>query len=388
MAGTVRPHLTAFRKQHPEWVLGDNAPRWAATSWNMAVPEVREYTLRRIAEACALADWDGVEIDWQRHAFHLPEDDAYRLRYTLTDLQGAIREVTDGIARERGRPFHVIVRVGASRETNHRIGYDLEAWVEEGLCDMVATNANSGTDPGVEVEAYLELMAGTHVRLYPGFDSHGEWGQGHLLPAAPWREGWFRGLAQGFYERGAHGVHLFNWHNHVKGVRPLLECLGSPETLRGTDKVYTAVKRHGRHRSELRYGAERDDRLLGEVPVELHATMEGGGPGFHIGVHDDLPSHRGVGVELQIDLLHLSPVDRVAVELDGQRLGEPLRRDAAAEDASSLSDVSENGWLTWRLEPAQLGDGIHRITVTLLERDPRLRPPIVVQNVEIHVTFI
>ena len=182
MASMERPHLTAFRKRHPEWVLGEGAPTWAATSWNMAVPEVREYTLQRIAEACELADWDGVELDWQRHAFHLPEEDAYRLRYTLTDLQRAVRRLTDAIAQRRGRPFYVIVRVGASRETNRRVGYDLETWIEEGLCDIVVTGANSGTDPDVEVEAYVEMMRGTEVRLYPGFDSHGEWGREHLLP--------------------------------------------------------------------------------------------------------------------------------------------------------------------------------------------------------------
>ena len=385
MAATERPHLTAFRKRHPEWVLDEGAPAWAATSWNMAVPEVREYTLQRIAEACKLADWDGVELDWQRHAFHLPEEDAYRLRYTLTDLQCAVRRLTDAIAEQRGRPFHVIVRVGASRETNRRVGYDLEAWTEEGLCDIVVTGANSGTDPGVEVEAYVEMMRGTQVRLYPGFDSHGEWGRGHLLPAERWRESWFRGLATGFYERGATGVHLFNWHNHVHAVRPLLQSLGAPDSLRRTAKVYAAVKRHIRDRSELRYGAERDDRLRGEVPVDLLRTLVGGGPRFHIGVYEDVSED--AALELQIDLDHLSPRDRVSVKLDGQRLGNPMRRSPAAEAAANPADVSENTWLVWPLVPAQVGKGVHIVGIDLLERDPRLRPPIAVRNVEIHVSY-
>ena len=126
------------------------------------------------------------------------------------------------------------------------------------------------------MEAYVEMMQGSQMRLYPGFDSHGEWGHGHLLPAERWREAWFRGLAIGFYERGATGVHLFNWHNHVHAVRPLLQSLGAPNTLRRTAKVYAAVKRHIRDRSELRYGAERDDRLRGEVPVDLLRTLSGG----------------------------------------------------------------------------------------------------------------
>ena len=385
MAATERPHLTAFRKRHPEWVLGEGAPAWAATSWNMAMPEIREYTLQRITEACELADWDGVELDWQRHAFHLPEEDAYRLRYTLTDLQCAVRRLTDAIAQRRGRPFYVIVRVGASRETNRRVGYDLEAWIEEGLCDIVVTGANSGTDPGVEVEAYVEMMQGSQVQLYPGFDSHGEWGRGHLLPAEQWREAWFRGLATGFYERGATGVHLFNWHNHVHAGRPLLQSLGAPDSLRRTAKVYAAVKRHIRDRGELRYGAERDDRLRGEVPVDLLHTLMGGGPRFHIGVYEDVSED--ATLELQVDLDHLSPRDQVAVELDGQRLEDPVRRSPAAGEAANPADMSENTWLVWPLVPSQVGKGVHVVGIDLRERDPRLRPPIVVRNVEIHVSY-
>ena len=132
----------------------------------------------------------------------------------------------------------MLARIGATGETNRRIGYDVATWIEEELCDMVATNANSGTDPDVDVEVCLEMMAGTPAKLYPGFDSHGEWGTGHLLAPASWPAAWFRGLAQGYYERGAAGVHV---------VRSLLETVGSPDTLRGTDKVFAAVKQHGGH---------------------------------------------------------------------------------------------------------------------------------------------
>ena len=94
---------------------------------------------------------------WQRHAFHLPADDAYRLRYALTDLMQAIRQQTDQIAEERGRPFHVAVRVATTFEACRRIGYDVETWVRDGLCDVVISGGNSGTDPGAEVEQFVEL---------------------------------------------------------------------------------------------------------------------------------------------------------------------------------------------------------------------------------------
>lgn len=386
MAKTDRPHLTQFRKEHPEWTLGiGNAPRWAATSWNMAVPEVREYTLLRIEEACGLADWDGVEIDWQRHAFHLPEFDAYRLRYALTDLQRAIRVLADTIAAERGRPFYVIVRVGASEETNRRIGYDVETWIEDGLCDIVATNANSGNAPGVEVERYVELMDGTSVKLYPGFDSHGEFGRGHLLEQSRWREGWLRGLAMSYYERGATGVHAFNWHNYARPLRPLLTTLGSPRTLAGENKVYTPIKRHIRGRQELRYGAERDDRLLGETPVCLYPTMTGIGPTFEIRLSDDASC--AWIVELQVNVNHYSSDDVLTVKFDGKPLGEPTLHRSAPERQGGTAQATEDAWLVWQLDHDQSGRGVHELEVVLIRRDPRICAPIVVENVELHVTY-
>ncbi len=392
MAGVTRPGLTQLRKDHPEWTLGaDDAPRWAATSWNFAVPEVREHMLQYISEACAQADWDGVELDWQRHAFHLPEHDAYRLRYTLTDLMRAVRRMTDGIAEERGAPFHVATRVGASMETCRRIGYDVETWTYERLCDIVATNANSGTDPGVEIETYLELMRDTGVTLYPGFDSHGEGGQGRLVPTRTWMDAWYSGLAQGYYRRGAAGIHIFNWKATADTHRSLFTTIGSLDTLERTDKVYTAVKRIMRPRSEIRYGAERDDRLLGEVPVDLYGTLTGEGPLFHVDVHDDLVAEDEAGrlesVELQIEINHMSPADVVEITLDGTSLGEPEVKNTAALDANIPTDVAESSWLVWQLTPQQVALGVREVRVRLVERDARIRPPLVVENVEVHVRY-
>ncbi len=70
-----------------------------------------------------------------------------------------------------------------------------------------------------------------------------------------------------------------------------------------------------------------------------------------------------------------------------QRLGEPERRSPAAGDGTNPADVSENTWLVWPLEPAQMRKGVHVVGIDLLERDPRLRPPVVVGNVEIHVSY-
>ena len=153
LATTTRNELTPLRKEHPEWLLGtEHAPDWTSTSWNLAVPEVRDHILKLVGEACQQADWDGVELDWQRHAFHLPDDHGHRLRYTITDLMRAIRTTTDEIAAQRGRPFYLAVRIATTFESCTNIGYDIETWTKENLCDLIISGGNSGTDPGAEID--------------------------------------------------------------------------------------------------------------------------------------------------------------------------------------------------------------------------------------------
>ena len=383
MQRSTAHEMTSLRKRHPEWCLGEHAPGWCATSWNMAVHEVREHKLELITQACRLADWDGVELDWQRHAFHLPAHHEYRLRYALTDLQRAVRRMTRELGEERGRPFPVAVRVATTLEACRRIGYDLETWVEEGLCDILIGGGNSGTDPCFETEEFLRLVEGTEIQVYPGFDFDSRQQAGRLIPRDQWRDRWFAGMARGHFDRGAHGIYIFNWHADETLRRESLTTIGAAETLRGLDKAYTAV-----HRSigtnPLRKDSERDDRLYGEVPVDLHRTLTRDGPTFHLSTHDP----GAAGAQLLIEMEHFSPTgDEVAVTLDGAALDEPEVRNKAAEDPQAPADVDENSWLVWDLDPAQAASGEHEIQVILVKRDPRIRLPLTVANVEIWTRF-
>ena len=378
--------LTDMRKQHPEWCLGNDAPNWCATSWNMAIPEVREHKLDLIEQACRLADWDGVELDWQRHAFHLPGRHEYRLRYTLTDLQRAVRMMTDRIAGERGRPFPVAVRVAATMEACRNVGYDIQTWVEEGLCDIIIGGGNSGTDPCFETEEFLALVESTNISVYPGYDFDSRQAANRLIPHAEWRNRWFAAMSQGHFALGADGVYAFNWHAGPTTRRESLTTIGSAETLRRKDKAYTAVHRSIAN-NPLREDAERDDRLYGEVPAALYPTLTHDGPLFHVPIYDDIEADGG-NVQLLIEIERFSPtVDQVQVLLDGVALGPPTVRNASAEDPTSPSDVDENSWLVWDLRLERCAKGMHEIKVILVERDPRIRPCIVVNNVEFWVSY-
>ena len=384
--------VTRLRRDHPEWCLtADLAPEPRSVgSWNMAIPEVREHKVLQLTEACRQADWDGVELDWQRHAFHFPEHEGYRLRYTLTDLQRAIRRMTDQIAEERGRPFYVAVRVATTVESCRRIGYDVETWVDEGLCDIIIAAGCSGTDPDAEIEAFTALTDGTRIRLYSGLDTVDRQEAKRLVTSAVWRDAFHRATALGHLDRGADGMYVFNWHATDLTYHGLLNPIGSADTLRGQNKIYGAIHRGPTYLDEPGAVAI-NDRIYGETAVPLFATLTGDGPTFHVRIHDDVVTEAVAGrledAELHIEIEHFSPDDRVETYLDGEPIGDPIVTDVASLDAGDPADVSENKWLVWRLDPQQVAKGTREIKVVLCDRDPRIGVPLVVSHVEVHVNY-
>ncbi len=386
MTRTTASYLTQERKDHPEWTLGESVEPWVATSWNMAIPQVRERRLKLISEALRQSDWDGVELDWQRHGFHLPTHDGYRLSYVLTDLQRAVRALADEIAQDRRRPFHVAVRVASTLESCRRIGYDIQTWAGEGLCDLIVPGGNSGTDSDIDMDGFRRIIEGTDIKLYPGLDTDFRLRANRLMPHQQWSEAWIRGEAAKLWHQKADGMYAFNWHANSQTRRGLLTTIGSPATLEASNKVYAAL--HGVHaaRGTLRHGADKHDRIHAETSVTLHPSLTEEGPVFHLPFHDDPADALEFTVELQIEIEHFSPtVDRVAVQLNGHDPGQPSVRNAAAEDPDDPAMVSENSWLVWSIDPGLLSMGVQELKVRLIERDARLSVPLVIRHVEIHV---
>ncbi len=384
--------VTQVRRDHPDWLLGGDHE--FAASWNYAIHGVRAYRLQHITEACNLAGWDGLELDWQRHGYHLRYDLAYRLRYTMTDMVRAAREVTDRIAEQRGRPFYLAVRVAATLEACRNIGYDIRAWVDERLCDYVIAGGTSGTDPGVEVEAFAEMVDGAGARFYGGFDSDGRQQARRLVTRSTFRHDFFRATAQAYWDRGVDGIYTFNWGANETTRRDMLTTIGSPDTLSGLDKIYASVRRGGGTG-----GRATNDRIYGETPVTLHETLTGTGPTFEVPVHDDVVRQANAGrlasVELHVEMGHFSPSgDEVEIALDGTRLTDVQVRNVAgpdpdrpSDDKVGVSDVDENSWLVYALGPDQADRGLHHVEVRLVKRDPRIAPPLSVENVEVYVRY-
>ena len=391
--------LTRLRREHPEWVLGDRTSEWFALSWNMAVPEVREHRYTHIEEVVTRYDWDGVELDWQRHAFHLPEDEAYRMRYVLTDLQRRVRQLTDDIAKRRGRPFYLAARVAGSQEMCRRIGYDIPVWIDEGLVDVLILGGGAVTDASLEVAAFVEMCRDRGIAVYAGFDSGLP--DPFVGPEAPEIKDRMRtrAIASRYHRAGADGIYVFNWHANRDMKRELLSQIGSPNTLRRTDKIYAATHRFIQKEGPWR-GAYRIDRILGDVPVALMKTITGAMPAITLDIADDVEADGASHLELRVRLDQWVVGDKVCVFWDGQELKDPEIRYCVMDNTNPpggafqpppgirrISDVSRAAWLCFPLRHADVAQGKHTVNVGLVERHPQLACDLVLTDVEVVIRY-
>ncbi|MAE63038.1 MAG: hypothetical protein CMJ18_02095 [Phycisphaeraceae bacterium] len=378
---------TRMRIDHPEWMLGGRAASdWFAASWNMSVPEVRENRLAHLEELCHRWDWDGVELDWQRHAFHLPADDAYRLRYVLTDLQRAARRLADELADRRGRPFHVAARVAPRLETCFKSGYDIPTWIEEELVDILIPAANAGTDPSVQVGEFVELCRDHGTCVYPGLD--GGLPEPHVgpEPAAVKAAMRTRAIVDRYHHAGATGIYCFNWHADGDSRRELLSQIGSPASLRRQDRIYAAVHRVLIDTGPWR-GAYRPDRVYGEVPVALVRTFTGDGPIIDIEIVDELDDDPPASLELRVRLREWVRGDRVEVRWDHRALANGTVDYCSQGENDRIGVVAATSWHRFSLDPARVTPGRHQVQVALLERHPQLACDIVLTDVELVVRY-
>ncbi|HCR19831.1 MAG TPA: hypothetical protein DIU35_20330 [Candidatus Latescibacteria bacterium] len=373
--------MTAMRRANPEWLLGDRTSEWFALSWDFSVPEIREHRFAHIEEVCTRYEWDGVELDWQRHAFHFDEDEAYRLRYLLTDLQRRVRAMTNELGEKRGQPFYLAARVAGSLEMCRRIGYDIPLWIEEGLVDVLIPAGGAGTDSLIGVSEFVEMCEGTGIAVYPGFD--GGLPGAFVGPEDPDEKNRMRtrAIATRYHNAGADGIYAFNWHADRNTRRELLCQVGSLKTLRETDKIYAATHRFIQKEGEWR-GAYRIDRIYGEVPVTLRKTATEMGPVITLDVGDEgLPRL----AQVRIRLAEWVRGDIVKVKWDGDWLIDLEEKYCKVSDPNGISDVTGAVWLSKVLAPEQIRKGKHSVEILLMERNPRMACEIIVTDVELQI---
>jgi hypothetical protein len=388
--GTQGCWLSRFYLEHPEYRVGDDPQAYTdgadelaftrdhglryrmrdARVFNWAIPEVREHKLALIDELAERYDFDGLELDFMRHArlFRLDETTAQQRVEIMTGFVARVREVLDRTARP-GRRRWLCVRVPFRLGRHADLGVDLRRWVEAGV-DMVNLSCHFVTEQQSDLAEVCRLVPEAAVYLELTFVN-----QRYAKPTGPrvssnevYRKMTAEQLATAAhlaYARGATGMSAFNFVYYrslgdpQSRGEPPLEVLGrlrDPEWVaRQPQHYFTTRCGHPARPSRLR---SRSQALRVDRPVKITLDMA--------------PPLGGWQADARLRVQSQTPVgDRqLAVRFNGARL-------------APTSDVSEpypnpypDGLGTpatlraWTVPRALLTDGPNTIEITLAHGDP------------------
>lgn len=182
----------AFVATHPEFrqVLSDGAP---AEKASYAFPETREKMLSIIRESAERFDLDGAVLAFNRGpqftAYEQPVLDDFRAEFGedattvalndprmaevrsryLTQFVRDARRVLDEVGEAKGRRIELGAYVYGQAESNRAYGFDVAAWVREGLLDSVIGSVGRNAGP---LDPELIAVAREHgCRATPGIVS-------------------------------------------------------------------------------------------------------------------------------------------------------------------------------------------------------------------------
>ena len=262
MAKTLEETFEPAKAEHPEWLLGtiedrDNLPDemiekrlWSALDFERE--EVRNYRLDFIEKTASAHDFDGYDLDFTRFVWDFEMGREIELSPLMTDFVRKVRARLDAIGQRRGRPYTLVVHVMDSLEKSLLLGQDVEAWLAEGLVDVLTVGM--GYLPYViPMDEWKALGARHGVPIYPSLNTNTfmDWykqlsGPKRLERVSAWRDA-IRAAAAWWWAEGADGINIFNLYcQEDRSVgqmasdlvyEPLGEA-GDPATLAGKDKLY------------------------------------------------------------------------------------------------------------------------------------------------------
>lgn len=240
----TRPELLSkFKKTHPEYLVGKHGDRmpqmsnkWSALDYGVA--EVRNQVERTIEDVVTRYDIDGVELDFCRHpaffkAQFYANDVTQEECDMLTGMIQNIRTICDKAAIVRGRVLLIGIRVPDSLGYCKAIGIDLEAWLRDGLIDLMIGADYFKLEPW---ENWVALGRKYNVPAYAGFEQRRMVNE-KIHPEKESAIEIWRGEAYMAWKSGVNGIYTFNRFNPKD---PLFWEIGDPlklEKLKRIDQI-------------------------------------------------------------------------------------------------------------------------------------------------------
>ena len=366
--------IPQFKKDHPELLHGSLEDPPAFGLWsglNYDEPEVQERAFELLEDVCKRYDVDGIELDWLRHPPHFKcsangEDCTQLERDIMTGLHRRIREMTEQVGMERGRPMLVAVRLPASVACCEAMGLDLRAWLKEDLVDLLVP----GEMELAPWETWVDLGREHDVPVYPDLTWSGSrrrQGPPDAQDGIALRN--FRARAMNVWHAGADGIHTFNLFDPSSAA---WREVGEPEVLAGLDKDYFPDGHYrfllGREIKGLLRFYEYPTALDPERPMKLDPTR----PFTVIMTIGEDPSGKGSGsnasVTLSVRVDDLTEADGLEVRLNDHALS---------------NGALQEEWVSYGVEPERIRKGAN--TIKMINRDPSNK--VVLKDIHVRIVY-
>ncbi len=382
---------TGFKGLPPELKKGMDSFTWGM--FDFGHQEVREHKLAIIEEFITRWDNDGISLDFDRDPRYFKEYGKAENAALMTDLIREIKAILDRTGEQRGRQLYFHVRVIPKIEACYERGLDVATWVKEGLVDAITPGAGYLT-VSLNLKPWLELIDGRNCWIYP---SSNHWRTTEET----------RAWAMLMYQRGAHGVNLFNYghllHGHDAQTPPQSERQNTVWFSEAHPDYYRVLDEIGNTRSfefkNKRYVLEsvshqaglegnkgkvnRDYRAIGDIvlPVQLGLGRRRVGFGFA----DDLRKAQQNGISpqvtLRLKLVNYTQPDAFDVSINGAVLSEKTRRTRA------VFVMNNETWVTYPIPGELLHLGDNAVEIDVRKLNPQMSERPVLKNLEILVEY-
>ena len=407
--GLELERMNPIKKANPDWVI---RTWWWQGMWNLAAPGIRHHKIRVLRELAENYELDGFQLDFARHMPCLEPGRQWELRGYVTTFVRMVREMLLDVARKKGRPILLAARVPRSLQGCRVDGLDIEEWARQNLLDILTLGSRS---VDVDVEGYRRAIGGSNIKLQPCFDDH-HTTDGYRNPPIEV----FRGAFANWWQQGADSVVTFNWSNAPPeackkiGARPgplsqqqAYHEVGSPETLRGKDKVFFVERRGGYPWSTGYFNHNGDAPLpltLANTGKPAKLTIRIADPVrssaehvesirlravlFRMPARTDLGFKEGDKFEASLNGVPLRLTLRDLEWKDPQIFSPKPQRTSGGTGIFEIDPDQELLRLEFEIDPRLCRQGENHAEIRIAERAPyRPRAAIVLEKLEVHLRY-
>lgn len=399
-AGTVyRLGGSRFYEERTDLLIGaDGAAGWrdhpslqAPLTWmqDFAHEEVRALRRDIALEVCERYDCAGFLFDFMRVPGYFRFGEERRNAPLLTRMMRETRAGLDEIGRAKGRALGLAVRLPPTVDGAHRLGIDIETWIDDHLVDVVVTSPFFAQDTEHDAAEWTPLVRESPVYLLAALeegylaghtDGHNRWFYNPPL-MTPMSIEMVRALAARHHRAGVDGLYVFNWFGTTPtydyDLAPALDDIADAERLRYLDKRYLVMRSSESFPNCLR--ARRD----------LPLTITGDPAPLSFDIADD-PAAAGDlvrSVRLLLHVANATVADELEVRMAGEAGAAPLQ--VVNPMAPGVRQDPLSAWFIYDLRGAPPRAGVNRFTVRALRRNPRTAGelPLTVEDAELEIGY-